>query len=228
MQCEYMRCFNDRSEEFVIYGELAKWVPVSPQRVPRIATVQRWEQTDYIADVEVHLRGQPYEHVTFTVGRRHGPPVNIDCVMSREGAGRLSVARETCQPVWRRIVTARFDEFESAGNVNSHVTRVDGRQSWTTFQRPIHFLQHARHYEHSTIHARRRARSRRVLRHENRFVRTFDAGSWFWTGTNHVIYCKIMLHINRTNVLLLPDASILSNVDRPITFSRTFSFADVC
>ena len=85
-----------RSEEFVIYGELDKWVPVSPQRINRISTVHTKDSSGEFADVEVHLRGGPYEKVTFSVGRHNEQLVAVSCVMSMDGVAKLSIVRAAC------------------------------------------------------------------------------------------------------------------------------------
>ena len=87
----------DRSEEFVVYGELAKWVPVSPQRVAHIETLHDANRTT--CDIAVYLRGGAYEHVTFFVGKRYGPATSIDCILSSFGTAKLSVTKATCETV---------------------------------------------------------------------------------------------------------------------------------
>jgi len=95
LHCDQNVCY--RSEEFFIYGELDKWVPVSPQRINRIATIHTKDSSGAEhADVELHLRGGPKEQVVISVGRSDGPIVAISCVMSVDGAAKLSVARERC------------------------------------------------------------------------------------------------------------------------------------
>ena len=71
----------------MLYGELNKWVPMSPKRVTRITVASD--------DLVVTLTGGAMEIVTFTyaVG---GQMYNTDCVMSAAGTATLSVANRRC------------------------------------------------------------------------------------------------------------------------------------
>lgn len=74
-------------KRIVLYGELSKWVSMSPNRVREINRSQ--------AEVYVALQGASSEHVTFTYSV-DGVMVNLECVLSAEGMATLHVVAERC------------------------------------------------------------------------------------------------------------------------------------
>ena len=76
-----------RNEEFLILGEINKWVPMSAKRVYGIS----FEEDD----VTINLRGGSNENVAFAymIG---GKLTNVDCKLSDAGSAVLSVKWGAC------------------------------------------------------------------------------------------------------------------------------------
>jgi len=74
-------------KKIVLYGELTKWVTMSPNRIKEITQLQ--------SEVLVTLQGASSEHVTFTYSV-DGVMVRRECVLSAYGLATLHVVAQRC------------------------------------------------------------------------------------------------------------------------------------
>ena len=78
-------CF--RSQQVIIFGELSKWVIMSPQRVTSII-----QTTD---DLQMNLAGSVDEEIIITF-QINGVMRNIVCIMGESGTSTLSLKDHQC------------------------------------------------------------------------------------------------------------------------------------
>ena len=78
-------CYS--SQEVLIFGELDKWVPVSPQRVTDINISS--------SDLSIYIKGAGLEKLTFTLVV-DGKWMPFGCVLSKAGTAVISLAFKIC------------------------------------------------------------------------------------------------------------------------------------
>ena len=78
------------SHEVVLYGELNKWVSMSPQRVHDIARG--------LNDIEVVLKGAFREWIKFSY-RLDGVMQHVDCYTGLDGRVKLQIVSGRCRSV---------------------------------------------------------------------------------------------------------------------------------
>ncbi|KAK2183903.1 hypothetical protein NP493_292g00003 [Ridgeia piscesae] len=79
-----------RGRQLMLYGEMSKWVVMSPQRITNIIISSN--------DVQVELTGASWEKVVFSLSYG-GQLLQMPCLLSNAGRARISVLEGTCVPV---------------------------------------------------------------------------------------------------------------------------------
>ena len=91
MECNIsLNIFLFSGQELLLFGEMSKWVVMSPRRISNIVV-----SSD---NFHIELTGAPWEKVVFSLSYV-GHFVQMSCLMSSAGEARIDVLRGTCLPL---------------------------------------------------------------------------------------------------------------------------------